>query len=293
MIYKNSRYSGYIAVIMAVVLLITALLTGCEKENNSLPTQASPCESAPTAPENATVPATASSSAAATAASESPSAAEATQAEQSDQTEPAEIKFPDSLQALMEEGGVTAEDLSLLACRQLVTVDSSGSDAEIRFYALNNGAWTDEEDMTCSGYVGHNGVTADMHEGGMATPFGLYSISEAFYFYDEPDTGLPTFKVTEDTYWVDDPDSAYYNRHMEGSAKKDWNSAEHMIDFPATYEYGFVIDYNLAGEYAKGSAIFFHIKYEPTYGCVATNRDSVLRYLAALDIDEYPYILIV
>jgi L,D-peptidoglycan transpeptidase YkuD (ErfK/YbiS/YcfS/YnhG family) len=45
--------------------------------------------------------------------------------------------------------------------------------------------------------------------------------------------------------------------------------------------------------YNAGSAIFFHISYTPTAGCIGTDRDSVLKYLSKLQSSSNPYILIV
>ncbi|MBQ3265354.1 MAG: hypothetical protein IJH07_06200 [Ruminococcus sp.] len=200
---------------------------------------------------------------------------------------------PGDMTDILAQNGNSLDDLSSLGCSQLVTVSSYGSSAAIRYYELeDNNTWTEDESLRCSGYVGRNGVTADMHEGGYASPMGLYHIGDAFYIYSQPDTGLSSFQVTADTYWVDDPDSAYYNQRVEGTANKDWSSAEHMIDIPQ-YEYGFVIDYNTEAVYNAGSAIFFHISYGGTAGCVGTDRDHVLSYLSKLDASRNPYIIIV
>lgn len=202
-----------------------------------------------------------------------------------------EVKAPDELISLLSRYGMTPQQLSDTGCGQLVTVDSSGSSAKIRFFSKEGNTWTADDALTCSGYVGRNGVTSDMHEGGFASPYGLYPIGDAFYIYDQPATGLNSFRITSDTYWVDDPDSAHYNQHMEGTSQKDWSSAEHMIDYDV-YRYGFVVDYNTAAEYNKGSAIFFHISYNPTAGCIGTDEASVLDYLSKLSASARPYILI-
>ena len=210
-------------------------------------------------------------------------------------TEPeteAPLTAPDAMTDVLAQNGNSPEDLSSIGCRQLVTVSSYGSGAEIRFYELADNAWTEDESLSCSGYVGRNGVTSDMHEGGNASPKGLYHIGDAFYIYSQPETGLSSFQVTSDTYWVDDPNSVYYNQRVEGTANRDWSSAEHMIEIPQ-YEYGFVIDYNTEAVYNAGSAIFFHISYGGTAGCVGTDRDHVLSYLSKLDASQNPYIIIV
>ena len=210
-----------------------------------------------------------------------------------EQTESASVEIPSELSRLLSLNNNTPEQLSGFGCKQLVTVESFGSEARICFYELKNNEWIQNNDLSCSGFVGHNGVTENMHEGGYATPKGLYSVGEAFYIDDKPTTGLDIFQITENTYWVDDPNSSMYNCRVEGRQKADWNSAEHMISFRPSYDYGFVIDYNTEAVYNAGSAIFFHYSGDPTAGCVGTSTKMVLRYLAALDKKLNPYILIV
>ncbi len=206
-------------------------------------------------------------------------------------TEP-EITVPDELNEILFQNGITVQQLNETGCSQLVTVVSSESSAKIDYYCLVDYTWIKDEEMSCSGYVGSNGVSSEKHEGDYSTPAGLYSIGEAFYIYSVPETGLNTFEVTEDTYWVDDPNSVFYNQRVEGTSGKDWTSAEHMIDYQKAYEYGYVINYNTEGEYNAGSAVFFHVSSGSTAGCVGTDRDMVLKYLAKLDSEYNPYILI-
>lgn len=204
----------------------------------------------------------------------------------------AEITAPEAMQNLLSQNGNTVDELTQSGCKQLITVASAGANAQIEFYSLVNSEWVSESELSCSGYVGGNGVTENMCEGGYASPKGLYSIGEAFYIYDAPATKLPMFEITPDTYWVDDPDSMYYNQRIEGTANKDWDSAEHMIDYTTAYKYGFVVNYNTEAVYNAGSAIFFHISYGPTAGCIGTSEDYVLKYLSKLDESLNPYILI-
>lgn len=203
------------------------------------------------------------------------------------------FKAPKAMRDLLSRNDNTVDDLGTFNCNRLITVNSNGATARISFYKLQNNQWTLDNDMSCSGFVGAKGVTQDMHEGGKASPKGLYSIGDAFYMHNAPNTGLTTFKITNDTYWVDDPNSAYYNKRVEGTQNKDWNSAEHMIDHPTEYEYGFVINYNTDAVYNAGSAIFFHVSNKPTAGCIGTSREFVLEYLSKLNSSSNPYILIV
>ncbi len=197
---------------------------------------------------------------------------------------------PTALRALLTATGHSEADLTAAACTQLVTVDVTDSTV-IRFYEYRNG-WVENEALRCSGFVGVNGIAANRREGSGTTPIGLYGVGEAFYMHTPPATALPTFRITEDTYWVDDADSAYYNQRVEGTADKDWRSAEHMIDYPDNYGYGFVVEYNTACTPGAGSAIFFHVGSNPTLGCIATTEAMVLNYLAVLDPACNPHILI-
>ena len=205
----------------------------------------------------------------------------------------AKFKAPKAMGDLLSRNDNTVDDLGTFNCNQLITVDSNGATAKINFFKLQNNQWTLDNDMSCSGFVGAKGVTQDMHEGGKASPKGLYSIGDAFYMHNAPNTGLTTFKITNDTYWVDDPNSAYYNKRVEGTQNKDWNSAERMIEHPAEYEYGCVINYNTNAVYNAGSAIFFHVSNKPTAGCIGASREFVLKYLSKLNSSSNPYILIV
>ena len=222
--------------------------------------------------------------------------AESTDVPSTEHKEPASA--PESLTELLKKDDLSVQSLSDRGCSQLITVQSSGSDAEICFYSLDNGRWTKADSMTCSGSVGANGVTADIHEGLKATPKGLYAVGDAFYRDKAPATELNTFRIRKDTYWVDDPKSAYYNQKVEGTENKDWDSAEEMYAIE-NYDYGFVIEYNTGkdGNAIKpgaGSAFFFHSgSGGPTLGCVRTATSNVLMYLKKLAASLNPYILIV
>ena len=206
-------------------------------------------------------------------------------------TEP-QITAPAALTEMLEANGSSLQELTGLACMQLVTVAVEGTEAQIDLYLLENNQWQRQELLSCGGYVGKNGAVDEKREGDKCTPRGLYSIEQAFYFAEAPVTGLPTFQITKDTYWVDDPESKYYNKRVEGTENQDWTSAEHMYRYSKSYEYGFVVGYNVEAVPYAGSAIFFHVSDHPTAGCIATDREFVLQYLAVLDETKNPYILI-
>lgn len=218
---------------------------------------------------------------------------EPSEIEETAATEEVSIFAPYQMKKLLSLNDNSLEQLTSSCCEQLITVSSEDSNAKIEFYELQNNTWKLNKSLSCNGFVGQNGVTKDMHEGGYATPKGLYPIGEAFYIDDKPETGLDLFQITENTYWVDDPDSSAYNQRVEGRENADWNSAEHMIEIRPYYDYGFVIKYNTEAFYNAGSAIFFHYSNAPTAGCVGTDMDMLIRYLKVLNTDKNPYILIV
>lgn len=200
--------------------------------------------------------------------------------------------LPSELEHVLSKGGTTTQQLSDLGCNQLVTVSSNGTHAEIRFYTRTDDTWTGEDTMTCSGFVGDNGVSTEVAEHSHTTPKGLYPVGEAFYMGSKPETGLKIFEITEDTYWVTDPDSDYYNQRVEGTANKDWESAEQMIKYD-DYKRGFVVEFNTEGVYNAGSAIFFRIGSKATAGGIALSQTNVESYLSHLDSSQNPYIIIV
>ena len=208
-------------------------------------------------------------------------------------TAPAIEDQPAELTAMLELEGITYDVLAEKQCDQLVTVEANGNKASIRMFTCEDGLWQEQPEMVCSGYVGRNGASATKKEGDGCTPVGLYSVGSGFYIKEAPETGLDLFQITKDTYWIDDPNSQFYNQRVEGTENKDWKSAEHMISYGKEYLYGFVVDYNLAAEKGVGSAIFFHINSNPTAGCIATTEEMVLSYLALLDKQQHPHILIV
>lgn len=200
-------------------------------------------------------------------------------------------KQPPALTRILEDNCITYETLKQQGCSQLITVISNGTLADISFYSCDDGIWGEKPALFEQGYVGRNGVCTDKQEGDGCTPCGLYGIGSCFYIEKVPNTKLDVFQISNDTYWVDDPDSVFYNQRVEGTDNKDWKSAEHMIRYDV-YRYGFVIEYNLLAEYQAGSAIFFHVGNNPTAGCIATDEETVLAYLAELDKERNPYILI-
>lgn len=146
--------------------------------------------------------------------------------------------------------------------------------------------------MNTSGYVGKNGVTDNKVEGDYCTPSGLYTLG--FGFGTEAiDTKIEYRIINSDCYWIDDVNSEYYNQWIE-SDRITWTSAEHMIDYPDSYHYGIVINYNISPIVpGKGSAIFLHCSNGGyTAGCVAIPENEMTNLLHWIDPTSAPIILI-
>ena len=162
--------------------------------------------------------------------------------------------------------------------------------------------------------IGLNGVCDydDMVEGGKKTPKGLYNLGVAFGIFNL-NINYPYIKIDDGSYWVDDYKSKYYNCFVEVGGninnfgydyiysinEKDFESAEHLIDYIKAYEYGVFIEYNIDNKVNglgnnKGSAIFLHCLGESdyTYGCVAISRDDMKWVINFLDRSKNPQILI-
>ena len=192
---------------------------------------------------------------------------------------------------LIEKAGYSAEDFGF---EQLIVVDSYGTTAVLNTFEKVNGAWVKSDALdSVYGYVGEQGVSASASEYASYTPKGLYSLGTAFGICDNPGTSMDYFKVTSDSYWVDDENSAYYNQHVEGTDNKDWTSAEHLIEYSGNYDYCVFIEYNTNPVVSgKGSAFFLHVGQSPTAGCVAISEQNMINTLCWLNKAENPHILI-
>lgn len=207
-------------------------------------------------------------------------------------TEPfTEISSEIVFENLIANSGYSVDVINSLGIEQLMVVDAYGTQADIYLFSYNNGLWSSEK-VECSGFVGNGGVGEKQSEGDNVTPSGLYSIGDAFYTAEQPITWLNTFRITENTYWINDPESSMYNQKVEGEQNKDWNTAQHMIENNG-YKYGFVINYNTNPiNKGKGSAVFVHCGEEATNGSVVLPEKDILAYLEIMNFSKNPHILI-
>ena len=245
----------------------------------------------PTPDSQAGMPAEAGGTAAPAAAETSP--APDIGASQKPEPAPVSNNQPPLLTEAVSSAGFSFGDFSF---SQLVLVAAEGSKADIYCYDKgNNGLWALNENIGyAGGYIGRNGVSTDKHEGDGCSPSGLFSLGFVFGNKPKPTTAMDYRAITQETYWIDDPDSAYYNQWVEGTDGADWTGGEHLSDNTVSYAYAVVIDYNTAPNTVagKGSAIFMHIGNKPTSGCVAVSEETLLKILRWLAPEKSPSILI-
>jgi len=138
-------------------------------------------------------------------------------------------------------------------------------------------------------YIGKNGVTREKEEGDGKTPIGEFNLGIILGTHQEVNNknGLKYLKITNDMYWVDDIKSKYYNQLVDISkVKKDWKSAEHLIDYPIEYQYLIEIKTNPNNIKGKGSAIFLHCdNNKPTSGCIAVDKEIMKKIVENIDED--------
>ena len=136
-------------------------------------------------------------------------------------------------------------------------------------------------------YIGKNGLTNKKMEGDGKTPIGEFELGIILgtHLREENKNGLKYILINENMYWVDDPKSKYYNQLVDISkVKKNWNSAEHLVEYPIQYEYLIEIKTNINNITGKGSAIFLHCtNYKPTAGCVAADKETMKKLIENID----------
>lgn len=125
-------------------------------------------------------------------------------------------------------------------------------------------------------YIGRNGATNDKKEGDGKTPLGEFELGITLSMQRD---------ITQDMYWVDDVKSKYYNQLVDiTKVQKDWESAEHLIDYPVEYECLIEIKTNPNNIPGKGSAIFLHCSNnKPTAGCIAVDRSVMKKIIENVD----------
>lgn len=158
--------------------------------------------------------------------------------------------------------------------RQLLLVEyTGGSDAAAKYYVKGAAGWRLRG--RCNAYVGKNGVGKE-REGDAKTPLGELKPLRAFGILPDPGCTLPYLRIVPGTIACDE-EGPYYNRIVQNINC----GGEKMWELSPEYDYGLETDYNAAGVWPLGSAIFIHCKGAKTWtgGCVALDRKLMKKIL--------------
>ncbi len=183
---------------------------------------------------------------------------------------------------------------------QVITVEARGSYATVTAWAKGSAGWK-ARFSTASGRVGSNGVTngATRRQGTWTTPTGTYTITEGFGV-EASGTSMPYHVVTDDDWWVEDPESTFYNS-MHSAQGADFpltesgdRGSEHLIDYPTQYAEALVINFNRwPATPGRGAGIFLHVNGSgATAGCVSVPRATMERFMNWIEPSAHPRIAI-
>lgn len=201
--------------------------------------------------------------------------------------EPGEvIESPSAVNETPEETEATTEELVLSIAdlqiaktvSQIITVTAEGNKATLTMHEkAPDGTWS--ELLSTSASIGANGI-GKSKEGDRKTPTGMYRFLFGFGNEPNPGTALSYTQADLSYYWVDDPDSAYYNQFVSTSkVRKDWDSAEHIAGVKDSYNYALALDYNKECTPGLGSAIFLHCTPTSGAGCIAVPENVMIEIL--------------
>ncbi|MEU3680712.1 L,D-transpeptidase family protein [Streptomyces sp. NPDC030592] len=183
---------------------------------------------------------------------------------------------------------------------QVITVEARGSYATVTAWAKGSAGWK-ARFSTASGRVGSNGVTngATRRQGTWTTPTGTYTITEGFGV-EASGTSMPYHVVTDDDWWVEDPESKFYNS-MHSAQGADFpltesgdRGSEHLVDYPTQYAEALVINFNRwPATPGCGAGIFLHVNGSgATAGCVSVPRATMDRFMNWIEPSAHPRIAI-
>jgi L,D-peptidoglycan transpeptidase YkuD (ErfK/YbiS/YcfS/YnhG family) len=145
--------------------------------------------------------------------------------------------------------------------------------------------------------AGRNGFAGGglKREGDGKTPSGIFPLTLVFGYEPSVPTKMPYRQASADDVWVDDPESADYNRWV-GRDSAASGSFEEMRRSDDLYKCGIVIGYNMDPIVPDlGSAIFVHVwaaEDAPTSGCIAMSEEDLLSIIGRLDAALRPIIIV-
>lgn len=169
--------------------------------------------------------------------------------------------------------------------RQLLLVETAeGSEALAHYYIKGAAGWRLR--AAGSAFIGKHG-TGKQREGDLKTPCGDLRPLRAFGILPDPGSLLPFLRIVPGTVACD-AKGPHYNRIIQtdpSNGGPEELSGERMWELSPEYSYGIETDYNAAGIWPLGSAIFVHCKGNKkwTGGCIALDLPFMKKVLTTAD----------
>ncbi len=188
--------------------------------------------------------------------------------------------------------------------QQVVTVNhTEGYRARVTFWKLTDTGWQARFSAD-DGRIGYGGLVrgTKRQQGTGTTPLGTYALPWAFGMTAASDKWKLRYRQVETgDFWVQDNESAYYNRYRnqaEGGFRwwlptSDPDSSERLTDFGQQYRISVVTDFNIKQVRHRGAGIFLHVNGSgATAGCVSAPGVFMDRLMRVLDPARVPVIAV-
>ena len=188
--------------------------------------------------------------------------------------------------------------------RQVVTVNyTEGYQARVTFWKLTDTGWRARFSAD-DGRIGYGGLVrgTKREQGTGTTPLGTYGLPWAFGMAPADDRWKLRYRPVESgDFWVQDNESAYYNRYRnqaEGGFRwwlptSDPDSSERLTDFGQQYRISVVTDFNVKQVRHRGAGIFLHVNGPgATSGCVSAPGIFMDKLMRVLDPARVPVIAV-
>ncbi len=186
------------------------------------------------------------------------------------------------------------------SAKQLITVlaqQRSSTHGDLQLWRKSGDCW-----LPAGGpwpaWLGQRGISEEKFEGDRTTPAGAFGFGGVMYgVAADPGVRYPYRRVVCGDWWVEDPQSRYYNRFRHtrcGSRPPFRTTGEDLSASPHAYRHFAVIGYNANPVIpGRGSGIFLHVSTgRPTLGCVSLALPRLLTVLRWLRPASEPLIVI-
>lgn len=171
----------------------------------------------------------------------------------------------------------------------LAVGENDGGDRCTVFYYTKDADGNWNKRFETEGFWGFNGVKKVILEADGCTPIGCFPFRFAYGINEDPGAVMEYKQATQTAYMVDDVNSQYYNQWVDTADENivmDWKTAEHVIDFPTSYNYGLFIDNNPTCDTTQGSSVICIHCTSPrgfSPGCINIAQEHILTLVTELD----------